>query len=1333
MKHLKLIALFVCIILLPALAFGQTYTWTGATNSSWTTSSNWTPVGIPGAGATVNITNPAPPNHPTLAGNTTIANITVTGGRLFLNTSTLTVTIAARFTNAIVDNGRINAVDFTTLTGTTFSTSIILNKTSGIDNTWAGGNTFNNLTLINNDNNWIRMAGTTADVFNGSTQFTTTNQYIDVAYTRNATFNGNVTINATGGNGIRFGQNGGATTIASGFALLTTGYTSGQLTLRNITQSGTTANGTFSPTNFTPTNCIFGGNFTCTATTASITTSQFTATNSFTATNLSVVRQSTFSSISGTTTFTKTAGAGNTWFGGNSFYNTTIFNNSTNQTISLGSTAADAFFGTTRFVTSGTNRINIAITQNAAFNGNVFIDNTSTAGIYFGATGGSTTIASGYSLLTNGYTAGTLSLLRVTQSGTVANGSFAPITFISTNSSFGGNFTLASATTATITGSTFSRTNSFRATNISNINTSVFSNLAGATTITKTAGTTNTWTGGNTYTNCTFTNSSTNVLIRMGTTAADTYDGTTRFIASGSNYFEIAYTSNATFNGNVFVDCTSSNGIYFGASTGTTSIASGSALLTNGFSSGTLSLRRVTQNGSAANGSFSPTTFVANTATMRGNFTATVSGTSTITNSIFQRTNSFTSGTFATMSGNNFSATSGTTTFTKTANTAEIWNGNNTFYNTTVINNSTSQYIRLAGVNGDAFLGTTRFAVSNAATIQAAYNLASTFAGNVYLDCTGTGGITIGAGTGTAAIATGFSLKTNGYTGAPLNIDAFTQADVAANDSFSATTLTITNSSIAGSLTCNASTVSLSNNSFTGNNKFYANTYSTVTACTFSQGSASTVFTKRGATNDTWVGGNTFGNVTFRNRSNGRIRLANTNPDTHNGTVIIVQDSTGAIEVAYNGANSFRENISILGSTTAVTLGAGTGTIQINGNTAQSILGNGSVALNISRLLMSTSGSLTLNTPVTILTNAQFVNGRILTDATNFIIFNDNATATNANIASCVSGPVRKIGNDLFQFPIGNLTYFAPIAISAPLSATDHFTAQYFRSNPNDAGFDASSLESTIESVSSAEYWNLDRTNGTSAVEVTMSWGDHSNQIFNMTALRVAHWDATGQIWNDLGFKNFIGTEAAGSVTTANAVTSFSPFSFGSAAGGGALPVEMTSFTGHVVPEGVALNWTTQIEINNDRYNVERSVDGVTFETIGEVSGAGNSSVEKHYEYIDTDPKEGLLYYRLKQVDIDGAFENSELVSVLIKGSEGPTVTWAIYPNPAQSKIEISGGETGKLVEVEITDQTGRSISHAAVTFGNNESLDVSTLSPGMYILKLVGADGVGSQRFIKQ
>lgn len=893
--------------------------------------------------------------------------------------------------------------------------------------------------------------------------------------------------------------------------------------------------------------------------------------------------------------------------------------------------------------------------------------------------------------------------------------------------------TITGATTAQFIGSTFSRTNSFTATNISALTTSNFSTISGTTSFTKTGGVGDTWAGGNTFANCTFTNSSTNVLIRIGTTAADVFNGTTRFVASGSNYYQIAYSSDATFNGNVYLNSTSSNGIFFGASTGNTTIASGFAILTTGFATGTLSLIKVTQNGATTNSTFSPATFIANASTIRGNLTINASSTVSLTNSVFQRTNVFTAATFSVVSGNNFSATSGTTTMTKTGVSNDIWAGGNTFYRTVILNNSAASYIRLAGTNGDTYIGTTRFAVSNAATILPAYNGTSAAAGNVYIDCTGTGGISVGAGSGTLDFSSGYSFKTNGYSGAPLTLDAVTQTVATANDSFNVTALSITNSTFAGSLTIRATTAVFSNSTFSGNNKFYANTFTTGTNCVFSQGSASTTITKYGATNDTWVGGNTYGNVTLRNRSNGRIRLANSNPDTHAGTIIIVQDSTGVIEIAYNGTNSFGGNISIVGSTSTVNIGGGSGTVQIDGNTAQSILGGGVVTLNIPRINLSSSGNLTLQTPVTVSGQVMFSFGRIVTDATNLLILLDNATVSSANNNSCVVGPVRKVGNDAFTFPVGNFVYYAPIAISAPSNVTDHFTAEYFRTSPDDAGYDTMSMEATMELISTREYWNLNRTNGSSAVEVTMSWGAHSSAVLNMTALRVAHWDASGSIWNDLGFKNFVGTEAAGSVTTANAVTSFSPFSFGSTTGGGALPVEMTTFTGSLVTEGVALDWTTQVEINNDHYTVERSVDGTEFEAIGEVKGAGNSSIELSYRFIDTNPKQGLVYYRLKQVDIDGEFENSDLVAVFIKGTNAPTATWSMYPNPAKDKLQIAGGEAGMQVEVEILDQNGRSINHMPITFGNEQTLDVSGLSPGMYVLRVQSAVGMSSQRFVKQ
>jgi hypothetical protein len=373
---------------------------------------------------------------------------------------------------------------------------------------------------------------------------------------------------------------------------------------------------------------------------------------------------------------------------------------------------------------------------------------------------------------------------------------------------------------------------------------------------------------------------------------------------------------------------------------------------------------------------------------------------------------------------------------------------------------------------------------------------------------------------------------------------------------------------------------------------------------------------------------------------------------------------------------------------------------------------------------------LQLLTPVNITTTATFSSGRIVTDATNLLIFNDNATATGHGDISYVNGPVRKIGNDIFTFPTGNAMYYAPIGITAPGVITDHFTAQYFHANPDLAGYDTTSMDATLEMISTREYWILDRTNGTSGVRVTMYWDSRSGSIQDMTALRVARWD--GAIWRDHSFSNFQGTEAEGNLTSAANITSFSPFSFGSVAGGGALPVELTSFTAEVVPEGVALNWVTAVEINNDYFAVERSVDGVSFETIGKQAGMGNSSVEQYYGIMDLAPKAGLTYYRLKQVDTDGTFEYSDLVSVFVKETTHANVAWAMYPNPVIDKLKITGGEEGRLVGLELMDQDGRSIALHPLVFGEETQIDVSGLRPGMYIIRVITPDQVSSQRFIK-
>ena len=94
------------------------------------------------------------------------------------------------------------------------------------------------------------------------------------------------------------------------------------------------------------------------------------------------------------------------------------------------------------------------------------------------------------------------------------------------------------------------------------------------------------------------------------------------------------------------------------------------------------------------------------------------------------------------------------------------------------------------------------------------------------------------------------------------------------------------------------------------------------------------------------------------------------------------------------------------------------------------------------------------------------------------------------------------------------------------------------------------------------------------------------------------------------------------------------------------LPVDFTKFNATNRTNRVKLAWQTASEINNDRFEIERSTDAVRYETIGAVKGNGNSLKLNDYTFEDESPLTGINYYRLKQIDIDGRFEYSDMVSV---------------------------------------------------------------------------------------
>ena len=138
------------------------------------------------------------------------------------------------------------------------------------------------------------------------------------------------------------------------------------------------------------------------------------------------------------------------------------------------------------------------------------------------------------------------------------------------------------------------------------------------------------------------------------------------------------------------------------------------------------------------------------------------------------------------------------------------------------------------------------------------------------------------------------------------------------------------------------------------------------------------------------------------------------------------------------------------------------------------------------------------------------------------------------------------------------------------------------------------------------------------------------------------------------------------------------------------LPVELSFFNARNVNGGNMLEWETLSEINNSHFEVQRSIDGKTFETISLVSGAGTTADAQQYNFKDSNPS-SVTYYRLKQVDHDGNYEYSNVVMVISRSLR--TQELQVYPNPAvNGYIRFHIPDDLEMTTIEIYDLLGRPV-----------------------------------------
>ncbi len=332
----------------------------------------------------------------------------------------------------------------------------------------------------------------------------------------------------------------------------------------------------------------------------------------------------------------------------------------------------------------------------------------------------------------------------------------------------------------------------------------------------------------------------------------------------------------------------------------------------------------------------------------------------------------------------------------------------------------------------------------------------------------------------------------------------------------------------------------------------------------------------------------------------------------------------------------------------------------------------------------------------------------------------------NSYITGKVSKPLNA-GNN-FTFPIGSLNRWRPASLFG-VNAGYTWEAQFFARNvvTNTIVDDMSTSDPTVIRLQQGEYFVIsDNSAGGVASSVGLSWGTETDVAASSSdrgQLRVMVYNTVTSDWDNLGGTSQTGNINSGSLRSTSAQTfSEKIFIIGSTDAANPLPVELIDFKATLNNGYVKLDWETASEKDNDFFEIQRSYDGKTFEAIGVEEGNGTTLSGALYNFIDYAPLSGTSYYRLKQVDFDGDYEYSPVVSVTINKASH----FSIVPNPTtdqQVNLRLDGFHPEQTINVKIFNLQGASMFTGQFSPNElwNSPLPITTsLNSGIYIVEVV-------------
>ena len=316
------------------------------------------------------------------------------------------------------------------------------------------------------------------------------------------------------------------------------------------------------------------------------------------------------------------------------------------------------------------------------------------------------------------------------------------------------------------------------------------------------------------------------------------------------------------------------------------------------------------------------------------------------------------------------------------------------------------------------------------------------------------------------------------------------------------------------------------------------------------------------------------------------------------------------------------------------------------------------------------------------------------------------------------------------NFPIGNSS-FNPVIINYTGTTRD------WTASVKDA-ITSGSIGSNPTAKVNRE-WNIipSSLSGISA-NMTLQWNtsDEDTGFNEGSPLNIAHFDAGTGNWSSYSSTATAqGTAGVTShITSVNGLTQFSPFAV---ANDGPLPVELASFNSQIAGRDVKLNWTTNSEINNSGFEIERKADQETvWNKINFVNGEGASNVSHNYSFTDKNLPTGKYNYRLKQIDFNGLFKYYDLSNEVIIGVPQQFNLLQNFPNPFNPTTKINFDlPVASKISLEVFDISGKLVSILADGFTNagyhSIELNASGLSSGIYFYRLTAGEFISTKRMM--